>query len=143
MVKRDSILHACMNDSAAMQLQQETASALKQSFKIKLSSTKGKDRDRDNPGASSKSTPARPLPPPPPLVPEEPITSFYAKRHLRDAALGKARHGRSVTAFGHAVPELEEREFELPDEYVNADVLRANAREKRRRKRASIMDGNG
>ena len=132
-----------MNDSAAMQLQQETASALKQSFKIKLSSTKGKDRDRDNPGASSKSTPARPLPPPPPLVPEEPITSFYAKRHLRDAALGKARHGRSVTAFGHAVPELEEREFELPDEYVNADVLRANAREKRRRKRASIMDGNG
>lgn len=126
-----------MNDSAALQLQQETASSLKQqTFKIKLASTKNKHHIF---------SPRTPLPPPPPpLAPEEPITSFYAKRHLRDAALGKARHaGRNVTAFGHAVPELEEVEFELPDEYISQDVLRANAREKRRRKRASVMDGGG
>lgn len=126
-----------MNDSAAMQLQQETASALKQQrFKIKLASTKNKSS-----AANASTNPLRD--PPPllaPLIPEEPITSFYPKRHLRDAALGKARHGRSITAFGHPVPELEEQDFELPEAYVNEDVLRANAREKRRRKRASFMD---
>lgn len=123
-----------MNDSAAMQLQEETASALKQqqSFRIRLA-----------PSKSSKSQPKHPPPAQPPLVPivpEEPITSFYPKRHLRDAALGKSRHGRSVTAFGHPVPEMEECEFELPAGYLSEDVLRANAREKRRRKRASVMD---
>lgn len=134
-----------MNDSAAMQLQEETVSALKQqSFKIKLASTK----NRHHAHTAAKSTPSSSRPqlppqPPPPLIPEEPITSFYSKRHLRDAALGKARHGRSLTAFGHAVPELEEQEFRLPDGYLSADVLRANAREKRRRKRASVMDASG
>ena len=72
--------------------------------------------------------------------PEIPITSFYDKRHLRDAALGKARHGRNVTAFGHPVPELALQEFELPEEIATEDALRANARERRRRKRESIVD---
>lgn len=132
-----------MNDSAARQLQQETASALRQqSFKIQLASSKGKNSQYSTPKGTPSSS-ARFLLPPQPLVPEEPITSFYEKRHLRDAALGKARHGRSVTAFGQPVPELEEQEFELPEDYVSEDVLRANAREKRRRKRASVMDGAG
>ena len=129
-----------LNDSAARQLQLETALALKQS-----SGRKGKEKDRGGggPSVSHGSTPSRlMMPPPPPFVPEEPITSFYAKRHLRDAALGKARHGRTVLAFGLPIPDMEEAEFELPDDYVSQDVLRANARDKRRRKRASIMDAN-
>ncbi|KAK5172326.1 uncharacterized protein LTR77_003964 [Saxophila tyrrhenica] len=119
-----------LNASAARQLQQETASALKSSTTIKLSS-----KSRDTP----KSQPAY-LPPP---EPEVPITSFYAKRHLREAALGKSRHGRNVTAFGHPLPEMGEREFELPGEYLTAETLRANARERRRRKRGRVAEGGG
>jgi hypothetical protein len=122
-----------LNASAARQLQRETASALK----IKLNFSKGKQT------ASATSTPKAPLPTYVAPSPEVPITSFYAKRHLRDAALGKSRHGRNVTAFGHPVPDLSEREFELPEDFLTADAIRANAREKRRRKRASVADGAG
>ncbi|KAF2482220.1 something about silencing, SAS, complex subunit 4-domain-containing protein [Neohortaea acidophila] len=119
-----------LNASAARQLQQETAIALK-SLAASTSTPRGKELA------------ANPLPPvfvePPPEVP---FVSFYDKPHLRDAALGKARSGRSVTAFGHPVPELEEREFELPDEYATQDAIRANAREKRRRKRESVANAS-
>ena len=116
-----------LNASAARQLQQETASALKSSA-LKLQQMKE--------GMQKQKPPVQFVPPPP----EVPITSFYDKRHLRDAALGKARHGRNVYAFGQPVPEMEATEFELPDEYVSEDVLRSNARDKRRRKRASTLD---
>ncbi|KAK3054452.1 hypothetical protein LTR09_004721 [Extremus antarcticus] len=125
-----------LNASAARQLQQETASALKSSFTIKLSS-KGKEP------ASVTSTPRAPTLPFAAPSPDVPISSFYAKRHLREAALGKSRHGRNVTAFGHPLPEMPEREFELPEDYLTVDTLRANAREKRRRKRASVADAAG
>ena len=113
-----------LNASAARQLQQETASALKSTkhppkLKLKL----------------------KPPAPPPRLSPEVPITSFFAKRHLRDAALGKARHGRNVLAFGLPVPDAEEREFTLPREYVTEDAVRANARDKRRRRREAETEG--
>ena len=118
-----------LNASAARQLQQETASAIKSSA---MRLHKGKEPALTTPRpAVTFAVPS----------PEVPITSFYDKRHLRDAALGKARHGRNVTAFGHPIPDFEDREFELPDEYLTEDTLRANAREKRRRKRASIADG--
>lgn len=132
-----------LNASAARQLQQETIIALKSS--TAKPSGKGKERAHPTSHPPQPATPTVPpklmLPPQPPS-PEMPITSFYPKRHLRDAALGKARHGRSVTAFGQPVPELEEREFELPDEYVTEDLLRANAREKRRRKRESTVNAS-
>lgn len=117
-----------LNASAARQLQQETASALKSSRLNSLNSP------------SAMKTPSQLAQSPLVPSPETPITSFYSKRHLRDAALGKSRHGRNVTAFGHPLPEMQEREFELPDGYVTADMVRANAREKRRRKRASVAD---
>ena len=120
-----------LNASAARQLQQETVSAIKSSAASKYN--KGKEP------TSASATPRPPVMIPQPS-PEVPITSFYEKRHLRDAALGKARHGRNVYAFGHPVPDVGEREFILPDEYVTEDLLRANARERRRRKRASIAD---
>lgn len=117
-----------INASAARQLQQETVSALKSS-----KPSKGK-------GPLLPATPRPMVTFAPVPSPEVPITSFYEKRHLRDAALGKARHGRSVTAFGHPVPEMDEREFELPYDIETEDFLRANARERRARKRRSIAN---
>nr|POF00404.1 transcription initiation factor tfiid subunit 2 [Quercus suber] len=135
-----------LNASASRQLQQETVTAAaKGSVKIKLNFSKQRNF------TLGPSTPARTAPQ---LVqpsneaqvvdlsPQEPITSFYAKRHLRDAALGKARHGRNVTAFGHPIPDMEERDFTLPSEYTTEDILKANARERRRRNRASFIDGS-
>jgi len=123
-------------NAAARQLQQETVNAVKPSSTPRLGG-KGKEALAAVIAAARRppATPAFTAP-----SPEPPITSFYEKRHLREAALGKSRHGRNVTAFGHLIPEMGEREFELPSEYVTADALRANARERRRRKRASVAD---
>lgn len=127
-----------LNASAARQLQQETASALK------ASKTTGKSKHIAS--SSTTSTPTiklRPPAPPIPYRPPSPITSFYSKRHLRDAALKKTRQGRNVTAFGQPVPEMEEQEFELPEEYITENVLKASARERRRRKRESVANAAG
>lgn len=129
-----------LNASAARQLQQETVNALKASSA--KGSRKGKERLLPTSHPSQPSTPTvhvapRPAPLPPPEVP---FTSFYSKPHLRDAALGKARHGRNITAFGQPLPDMEEGEFVLPDDYITEDALRANAREKRRRKRESAAN---
>lgn len=73
-----------------------------------------------------------------PFIPPEPTTpflSFYAKSHLRAAALGKHRHGRNATAFGQPIPDFEEHDFELPDDYIGPQFLRDNARQRRRRQR--------
>jgi hypothetical protein len=78
-----------------------------------------------------------------PFIPPEPAApfmSFYSKPHLRAAALGKHRHGRNATAFGLPVPDFVEHEFELPDEFVDPQFIRDNARQRRRRKRESAVD---
>lgn len=72
-----------------------------------------------------------------PLVPAAPFQSFYAKPHLRAAALGKHRHGRNASAFGQPIPEFEDQEFYLPDDFIDAQTLKDNARQRRRRKRES------
>lgn len=131
-----------LNASAARQLQQETVNAVKSSMTLKL---KGKS---SAPTSQSGSTPARPrltlhppARPPAPVSPDRPFTSFFSRPHLRDAALGKVRNlGRSASAFGQPIPEMEEREFALPDELLTEDAIRANARERRRRKRESLVD---
>jgi hypothetical protein len=135
-----------LNASAAQQLQQETANSI--TLSSRASAARGKERAHNY--TSHPSTPtlvpssSRPLPYSlVSLSPELPITSFYAKRHLRDAALSKTRHGRNVTAFGQPVPDMEEREFVLPVEYVTEDALRSNARERRRRKRESMAKSQG
>jgi hypothetical protein len=74
------------------------------------------------------------LPPPEP-EPNKPFTSFYSKPHLRAAALGQVRHGRSTLALGHPIPEFEEHVFALPPEYLTPEELRDHARKKRRLKR--------
>ncbi|KYG43461.1 hypothetical protein M433DRAFT_156735 [Acidomyces richmondensis BFW] len=127
-----------LNASASRQLLQETNNAVRSGLKIQLNSHKKKDNKR---GLIEQTTSAKTRPVAPPS-PEAPITSFYAKKYLRDAAIGKSRHGRNVTAFGHPIPDMEEQEFELPSDYMTEDALRANARERRRKKRASIADAN-
>jgi len=78
-----------------------------------------------------------------PVVPEiyeleKDFKSFFAKPHLREAALGKHRRsGRSVSAWGHPVPELPDTDFELPEEYRDDETLKAHARKKRRDRRVS------
>ncbi|KAI6808130.1 hypothetical protein KC342_g18687, partial [Hortaea werneckii] len=160
-----------LNAGATRQLLQETHSAVavqqRSGFKIRLKKTPtsspaavhpSKPPRQQQPPPSSSSSSVRPPPPlhhphpststheqhiPPWLhaSPEPPITSFYAKRHLRDAALSKTRHGRNVTAFGHPLPEMpEEREFELPGELLTEEALRASARERRRRRREGVVD---
>lgn len=117
-----------LNASAAKQLQQEIGHALKSSSAPKTSNSKDKDR-----------VPAMP-PMPIPYRPPSPVMSFFDKRHIRDASLKKTRHGRNVLAFGHPLPEMDLQEFELPEDYLTEDTLRANAREKRRRKRESVAN---
>ncbi|KAI9044789.1 acetyltransferase SAS4-like domain-containing protein [Aspergillus affinis] len=75
--------------------------------------------------------------PPPIFVPDKPFTSFFSKRHVRDAALSTHRKGRVRLAFGHPVPEPEGREFELPADILTAEAIDSCRRKRRRMKRAS------
>ncbi|PWY69877.1 hypothetical protein BO83DRAFT_340479 [Aspergillus eucalypticola CBS 122712] len=93
--------------------------------------------------ASNIAHPPPPPPPPPPaeILPPEPtrpFTSFYSKPHLRELALaGPARKGRTRLAFGQPIPEIEEREFELPAEILTPEAIDSCRRKRRRMKRAS------
>lgn len=69
---------------------------------------------------------------------EKPFVSFFAKPHMREAALaGTRRSGRSAFAFGHPIPQLTDQEFELPEELIDSETLRALARKRRLDKRKS------
>ncbi|KAL8720498.1 MAG: hypothetical protein Q9225_002651 [Loekoesia sp. 1 TL-2023] len=70
-----------------------------------------------------------------PLPVEKPFTSFYSKPYLRDAALSKHRRGRLRFAFGQQVPDLEERDFNLPSEMLTTKFIAANARSRRAARR--------
>jgi hypothetical protein len=75
-----------------------------------------------------------------PPSPEQPFSSFFAKAHERDAALGRGpakRHGarRAALAFGRPLPDMAECEFALPADFLTAQVLTANARKRRRMNR--------
>lgn len=70
-------------------------------------------------------------------IPYRPFTSFYNKKHLRDAAVAGHRRSRTLTAFGEPVPEMEEIDFELPDNILNEETIKACGRRKRRERRTS------
>lgn len=62
--------------------------------------------------------------------------SFFSKPYLRELALGKQRRtGRTVFAWGHPIPEIFEKDFDLPEELRDEETLRAHARRKRRDER--------
>ncbi|KAK5658796.1 hypothetical protein OQA88_1608 [Cercophora sp. LCS_1] len=113
--------------SVAKQLREEALAAAK---------TKSRRRKRTH----------TPQPPPPPhspeLKPQKEFTSFFDKKYKRDAALNKGRRrGRSALAWGQPVPELAEKDFELPSDFIDDDTLKARERSKRRNKRGKTRGG--
>lgn len=72
---------------------------------------------------------------------EKDFVSFFAKRHLRDAALGKHRRsGRSISAWGHPIPDVAPCDFDLPAEFRTKDTLEANARRRRMHRRVNSRE---
>lgn len=91
---------------------------------------------------AAKSVRRRPMAMPPPPPPQPEFTSFFKKRWQRDTALNKSRRrGRTVLAWGQPIPEPEEHDFELPEEYRDEDMLRARARRMRSLRRGSRHRG--
>ncbi|KAI1657807.1 something about silencing, SAS, complex subunit 4-domain-containing protein [Daldinia decipiens] len=87
--------------------------------------------------SSSKRSRGEPPPPksPEPYVAKE-FTSFFVKKHQREAALNKGRRrGRTIVAWGHPIPDMVEGDFELPEEYRDIETLKAHERQKRRERR--------
>lgn len=123
-----------LNASAARQLQQETVNAIRSNMTIKLKGKSAVAAPASQPGITPAKVRLKLHPPQRPpaanVFPDRPAVSSYS---------GKSKD-RVVMAFGQPVPEMREREFELPDEMLNEDSLRANARERRRRKRESLID---
>lgn len=117
---------------AARQLHQEASLASRRKgSKQPGSSTSRKQSSQDNQPPVADDA-HKPLQPPPPT---EPFTSFFSKPHLRDAALGKNRRGRTRLAFGQPLPEIGEREFALPDDILTQEAIVACQRKKRRLRR--------
>jgi hypothetical protein len=79
----------------------------------------------------AQSSPQQDTAPTPPAE-EIPFTSFYSKQHLRDAAVARRRRGRFRMAFGHPVPDMEDREFSLPDDILTPEILTFIERKRRR-----------
>lgn len=135
---------ADLDASAARQLQIEASGGAKGGKENKA----GKLKSRTRASAPVSAPTAEPAPSHPAPVttiyreptPEGPFVSFYSKPHLRAAALGNTRHGRTLTAFGVPIPEAEERDFALPEDYVTPEALRDNARKRRRMKRETATD---
>ncbi|THW88582.1 hypothetical protein D6D15_05896 [Aureobasidium pullulans] len=131
-----------LDASAARQLQIEASGGAKGGKDGKAGKLKSKTK-------ASAPVPEPAPPPPAPLptiyrepTPDGPFVSFYSKPHMRASALGTTRHGRTLTAFGVPLPEVEEQDFALPEDYVTPDALRDNARKRRRMKRESAMDSS-
>lgn len=72
--------------------------------------------------------------PPPPVE----FKSFFKKPYQRDAALNKSRRrGRTVMAWGQPLPDPEEQDFELPEEFRDEETLKARERRLRHIRRGS------
>lgn len=79
------------------------------------------------------------LPPPPD---NKPFTSFFSDPHEREIALAAKPENREerthrVLAFGQPIPDVEEREFEPPEEYLTQEAIQASRRQRRLLKRRS------
>lgn len=70
----------------------------------------------------------------------KPFTSFYSKPYLRDAAIGKHRRGRARFAFGQALPELVDRDFDLPEDILSPEAIDGVRRSRRAKRRRSNED---
>lgn len=105
-----------------------------------LDEAKSANKRRKTAAAFSPSLNFPPPPPPPHILQaeEKPIVSFFAKKHLRDAAVSGRQRGRTVLAFGHPIPEMEDEDFELPRSILTDDAIKASQRSGRRRRRDTV-----
>lgn len=134
--------HAANDDSSdsaspAKQLQEEAMARTKPP-------TKGSKKRRTTPQPPAAKQPAakapipKPAKPPKPPEPPKEFKSFFSKRYERDGALNRHRRaGRKVMAWGHPVPEIPQVDFDLPEEFLDSDALKARERRKRRDRRGS------
>jgi Something about silencing, SAS, complex subunit 4 len=116
--------------AAARQLHQEAISA-SSAFSTK------KPGEKRPPPPPLLTSPSHLSHPPPPFQMTREPRSFFAKRHMREAAIAGHRRGRNKLAFGEPVPDPEEREFELPGTILTREMIRARARLRRRLRRGS------
>ncbi|KAH8734550.1 something about silencing, SAS, complex subunit 4-domain-containing protein [Ilyonectria robusta] len=123
--------------SPAKQLQEEAMARTKPP-------TKGSKKRRTTPQPPAAKQPAakapipKPVKPPKPPEPPKEFKSFFSKRYERDGALNRHRRaGRKVMAWGHPVPEIPPVDFDLPEEFLDSDALKARERRKRRDRRGS------
>lgn len=66
----------------------------------------------------------------------KPFTSFFDKPHLRAAALDRSnKRDHRRMAFGQPLPEMPERDFELPSDILTPDAIAAASRRNRVRRR--------
>lgn len=127
--KDDGTPHDDLSDSSspAKQLQEEALARSK-------APSRGSKKRRPTPQPHIEKPPKPPRPPEPPKE----FKSFFSKKYERDGALNRHRRtGRKVLAWGHPIPEIPERDFDLPEEYRDEDTLKTRARKKRLDKRVS------
>lgn len=112
------------------------ASVAKQLREEALAAAKKKSRRGRRTVTPAPAPSPAPAPPRKVTAPKEFTSFFQNKPHLRDIALNKKpRRGRTQWAWGQAVPEFEEAEFQLPEEYLSETTLKSRARGKRRSRR--------
>ena len=137
-----------VDTQAANQLLREARSATSGKKAKQTSSEKRRKPKPKTTPTASQEQPQPSVPPPPPLDPlpyieNKPFTSFFADPHLRAAALSLSTKGdnretgphRSTLAFGHPIPDMQERDFQLPDEILTEEAILASQRKQRRMKR--------
>lgn len=124
-----------MEEAASMASQEDASEASSPAQQLRQEAMARSHMATAVPGSKRPQAPARPIPPKPPEPPKA-FKSFFRKRHERDGAISRNRRtGRKILAWGHAVPEMAEADFILPEEYRDEDTLKARARKKRRDKR--------
>ena len=111
------------------------ASVAKQLREEALAAAKTNSRSRARARDKQRSESAQPQPAGEP-TPLREFKSFFSKPYQRAAALGKnRRRGRTVLAWGHPIPEFAEKDYELPEDMLDEETLRAQARRKRKERR--------
>ncbi|KAJ6015385.1 hypothetical protein N7540_009976 [Penicillium herquei] len=150
---------------AARQLHQEARSASDSAAKSRRKSIsgprkskpKGPDEDEQTKTTDKKGSQKRPkiqdIPEPSPIPPEpvpfllpplddKPFTSFFSDPHERETALSAINGNREerthlILAFGQPLGEVEEREFQPPDEFITEEAIQSSRRQRRLLKRRS------
>lgn len=101
--------------------------------------TRGKHKATGgNQGAKARAKPAPTTTKRKEPEPDKEFTSFFAKKHERDAALSRGRRtGRKVLAWGHPIPDMPEAEYVLPEQVTGAETMKVLARKRRRDRRGA------